>query len=140
MSTGLFNSLRIYEHTLELLKTYSHLLSKKLPKNCTEADYLSLVWNRYFELLFESTCVRVKRGESTADHSNDNTKELYSGEEHVISFKIDIRFLVDYNMKECDVACEKVAKHDGEKKIIGDEGKLCREAKDIVGQYSDFWN
>lgn len=52
--------------------------------------------------------------------------------EHVISIKIDIRFLVDYNNKEYDVACGEVAKHDGEKKMIDDEGKLCREAKDIV--------
>lgn len=38
---------------------------------------------------------------------------MYSYEEHVISF---IRFLVDYDKKEIDVACEEVAKHDSEKK------------------------
>lgn len=74
----------------------------------------------------------IYRGESTTDNSSDNKKELYPRENHVISFKIDIRFLVDFDKKEYDVACGEVAKRAGEKKVIDDEGKLCRESKGIV--------
>ncbi|KAF1796071.1 hypothetical protein FB192DRAFT_1257802, partial [Mucor lusitanicus] len=41
-------------------------------------------------------------------------------------------FVVDDNGAEVDIATGEVAKNDSSKKAIDDEGKLCREGKDIV--------
>ncbi|KAL9553412.1 hypothetical protein MBANPS3_003297 [Mucor bainieri] len=152
MKSRLFNELRMIEHTLEIMETKDHMLAKSSPKSVTESDYLSLIWSRYLDLLFpKESHIRVKkyvpflflwcifvnsqtclRGESTSDSSTINKKEMYTGKDNIIAFKIDIRFVVDHNGTEIDVASGEVAKHDGNKKVIDDEGKLCREGKDIV--------
>lgn len=48
------------------------------------------------------------------------------------SLKIDIRFIVDVDSKEIDVAVGYVVKDDNKEKPISDQGKISCEGKDIV--------
>ncbi|KAI9265574.1 hypothetical protein BY458DRAFT_417898, partial [Sporodiniella umbellata] len=71
-------------------------------------------------------------GESIFDVSTANKKELYPDCKYVKGFKIDLRFVVDVNGKEIDLAAAEVAKDDSKSKTISDQGKLTREGKGTV--------
>ena len=48
-------------------------------------------------------------------------------------FKIDCRFVHDYNGQEYDLGAGELSKHDpGDDKLFRDEGKLIREGKEVV--------
>ncbi|KAL0135090.1 hypothetical protein V8B55DRAFT_1442026 [Mucor lusitanicus] len=129
MKGPLLSELRMIEPTLDIMNTKAHMLVKTSPESVTESGHLCLIWNRHFNLLLTH---KFFRGESTSDNSTMNKKELYAGHKNVIAFKTDIRFVVDHNSAEIDMATGEVAKDDMSKKAIDDEGKLYSEGSDIV--------
>ncbi|CEI92583.1 hypothetical protein RMCBS344292_06838 [Rhizopus microsporus] len=50
----------------------------------------------------------------------------------IIGFKIDLRLLFRHNNRDIDICAVEIASHDGDNKIIDDEGKPNRESKDIL--------
>lgn len=54
------------------------------------------------------------------------------GASRIIGFKIDIRLRFRYNNQDIGLCAREIASHDNDTKIIDDEGKLNREAKDIL--------
>ncbi|KAI7873350.1 uncharacterized protein EV154DRAFT_430905, partial [Mucor mucedo] len=57
----------------------------------------------------------------------------YVNTKHVKAFKIDIRFVYDFNGNEYDVGAGEAAKEAvDEAKILNDESKLLREGKDVL--------
>lgn len=58
---------------------------------------------------------------------------MHYKQSNVKSFKIDIRFIYDYNDIEYDVGAAEFGKEDAdEDKILHDNSKLIREAKDVL--------
>ena len=58
---------------------------------------------------------------------------MYPGKKNAVPFKIDCRFVHDYNGQEYDLGAGELSKHDpGDDKLFGDEGKLIREGKEVV--------
>lgn len=47
-------------------------------------------------------------------------------------FKIDLRFLIDQRGKEYDLEAGEIARNDSKDMLVGDEGKLAREAEDVL--------
>lgn len=50
----------------------------------------------------------------------------------IVGFKIDLRLLVRHDDRDIDICTGEIASHDGDSKIVSDEGKLNRESKDIL--------
>ncbi|KAG0748566.1 hypothetical protein G6F62_006804 [Rhizopus arrhizus] len=82
--------------------------------------------------------LRIKSGEPIFDVSTANKKELYPNRKYIKGFKIDIRFVMDVDGKEIDLAAARVAKDVSKNKTMLDEGKLTREGKDIVDNLVDI--
>lgn len=95
---------------------------------------------KIFKTMFppEKSLVRIKTGESIFSTSTASKKELYPDAKDIRGFKIDIRFTVDIDRKEIDVAVAKVAKDDNKDKTISDQGKLSLEGKDIIDNLVDI--
>lgn len=72
------------------------------------------------------------RGESICKFATKNTQALYPGQSYVKGFKIDLRFIVDSEKTGVRPGAGEIAKDDTVDKLFGDEGKLVREAKDVV--------
>ncbi|KAG1461854.1 hypothetical protein G6F56_005633 [Rhizopus delemar] len=79
------------------------MLIKVDPPAFSENDYLRVVWSNFFEYLFLAS-------------GNINIETL----------------LVRHNNRDIDICADEIANHDGDNKIIADEGKLNRESKDIL--------
>ncbi|KAI8077409.1 hypothetical protein BDF21DRAFT_420965 [Thamnidium elegans] len=128
--------LKLFEHVLNLIGTYPHLLKKNGARNSdySESDVLRIIWSPIFELLFPPNQhnLIVKTGETISIMSQEHKQDTYSDSSNVIAFKIDIRVIFKKQGKEIDVVCGEVAKNDEDNKIITDEGKLSRETKDAV--------
>ena len=86
----------------------------------------------------DNSIIRIKSGEPIFDVSTANKKELYPNRKYIKGFKIDIRFVMDVDGKEIDLAAARVAKDDSKNKTMLDEGKLTREGKDIVDNLVDI--
>ncbi|KAK4512007.1 uncharacterized protein ATC70_013249 [Mucor velutinosus] len=131
MKKPYFYLLKICEHMLELVDARADMLLGK--NDYSENDYLSFIWSRFFNLLFPSKeKIKIKTGETTSDYTAWNKSQLYTGSSNIVGFKIDIRFLVKHSNIDIDLCAAELARNDGDEKIIDDEGKLNREAKDIL--------
>lgn len=86
----------------------------------------------------DNSIIRIKSGEPIFDVSTANKKELYPNRKYIKGFKIDIRFVMDVDGKEIDLAAARVAKDVSKNKTMLDEGKLTREGKDIVDNLVDI--
>ncbi|KAL0084354.1 hypothetical protein J3Q64DRAFT_1822554 [Phycomyces blakesleeanus] len=130
------NYLKLFEHVLNLIETYPHLLKKNKTRNSdySESDVLRIVWSPIFELLFPPNQhnLIVKTGETISVMSQEHKQDTYGDSSNVVAFKIDIRVIFKKHGKEIDVVCGEVAKNDEDSKVITDEGKLSRETKDAV--------
>ncbi|KAG2212585.1 hypothetical protein INT47_000561 [Mucor saturninus] len=130
------NYLKLFEHVLNLIETYPHLLKKNRTSNSdySESDVLRIIWSPIFELLFPPNQYNliVKTGETVSLMSQEHKQDTYSDSPNVVAFKIDIRVIFKKHGKEIDVVSGEVAKNDEDSKVITDEGKLCRETKDAV--------
>ncbi|KAG2229906.1 hypothetical protein INT48_008281 [Thamnidium elegans] len=126
------NILEMMKHFLDIMEDYPHLLMKESKKDkYTENDYFRVLWSRLFELLFSTIRnVRIKSGESVPIFSTNNKAMLYLQEANIIGFKIDARLVLDIGDEEHDLVALEVAKDDNDTKIIQDNAKLLREAKD----------
>ncbi|KAI8877125.1 hypothetical protein K501DRAFT_307263, partial [Backusella circina FSU 941] len=74
-------------------------------------------------------------GETTYYKSAENKSQLYAhlpNTSKITGFKIDLRLLFRHNNRDIDICAGEIASHDGDNKIIDDEGKLNRESKDIL--------
>lgn len=130
----------IAKHFLKLIKDYRPMLARTPVLDYTESDYTYIIWLKLFKKMFPpgNGIIRIKSGESIFDVSTANKKELYPDCKYVKGFKIDIRFVVDVDGKEIDLAAAEVAKDDSKKKTISDQGKLTREGKDVVDNLVDI--
>ncbi|CAO3614773.1 unnamed protein product [Mucor hiemalis] len=131
-----FFCLKLCEHMLNLIQMHATMLIKVDPPAFSENDYLRVVWSNFFEYLFPATGnIKIKTGETTYYKSTENKYQLYShlpNTSKTIGFKIDLRLLVRHNNRDIDICAGEIANHDGDSKIIDDEGKLNRESKDIL--------
>ncbi|CEP14977.1 hypothetical protein [Parasitella parasitica] len=112
------------------------MLIKVNPPDFSENDYLRVVWSNFFEYLFPASGnIKIKTGETTYYKSAENKSQLYAhfpNTSKIIGFKIDLRLLLRLNSRDIDICAGEIASHDGDSKIIDDEGKLNRESKDIL--------
>ncbi|KAI7866966.1 hypothetical protein BDF14DRAFT_763857 [Spinellus fusiger] len=110
--------------------------ASQLEKNASdpeETDYLRIVWSPIFQLLFpKDSPIVVKTGETSNKQSSLNKTEQYHTNKELSAFKIDVRLCVVKKKICIDLACCELSKHDADDKLIMDEGKLTREAKDIT--------
>ncbi|KAG2223270.1 hypothetical protein INT45_006996 [Circinella minor] len=112
-------------------------------KNTTETDYLARLWVPLFEILLSAgnNIIRLKSGESVSVHSRAAKRMCYNEKGHVIAFKIDIRFVVEYKSVEYDVGAGELAKFfPDDIKLFGDECKLIREGKEVVDTLVNIYN
>lgn len=80
----------------------------------------------------ENCIVKIKTGEFAYKYATINKVEAYKESEGVADFKIDIRFTIRTDDSNFDFGCGEAAVYDSDSKIIEDEGKLLREAKEAV--------
>jgi hypothetical protein len=74
-------------------------------------------------------------GKTTCYKSAEDKSQLYSHfpkPSKTTGFKIYLRLLVRYNNRDIDICAGEITNHDGDNKMIDDEGKLNRESKDIL--------
>ncbi|KAL9541205.1 hypothetical protein MBANPS3_009249 [Mucor bainieri] len=112
--------MKIFEHILEIVDTYPHMLSKNPPTGCafSESDVLRIIWS--------------PTGETISVVSQENKEDLYGTNTSIKAFKIDIRVIYNRGKKQVDIVSGELAKNDEDLKIVTDEGKLNRETKDAV--------
>ena len=71
-------------------------------------------------------------GGSVSVHRRATKRMCYDEKGHVIAFKIDIRFVVEYKSVEYNVGAGELAKFSPDNiKLFGDECKLVREGKEL---------
>lgn len=86
-----------------------------------------------FKALFSihDNLIRLKTGETVPDDSTNGKATLYDNMNKVVGFKIDIRFLFDYDGYEFDLGAAEVCVPGSlDQKINDDLAKLLREGKD----------
>ncbi|KAI7855370.1 hypothetical protein BDC45DRAFT_605022 [Circinella umbellata] len=72
-------------------------------------------------------------GESVSRHSSITKKNTYPDKKNTVSFKIDCRFMYDYNGQEYDLGVGELSKQNpGDDKLFGDKGKFLREGKEVI--------
>lgn len=115
----------------------SSILSKQDNKRkVSEQDVFDLWCPIFKHLISINSFIRLKKGETVNPSSTEQKKLLYPGEQSVIGFKIDFRILYDYYGNEIDLAAGEVAINSlDEDKVVHDETKLLREAKDITDRH-----
>ncbi|KAI8338843.1 hypothetical protein BD560DRAFT_459591 [Blakeslea trispora] len=122
---------KIVKHILKTMDNYGHLLHEK--KAVRENEYMRLIWSYLFELLFPPKgIVHVVTGESENAHSTESKREQYPQAKSTHGFRIDMRFVVEIEEEEIDVAVGECAKKNDDSKAIRDNAKLLRECKDTV--------
>lgn len=60
---------------------------------------------------------------------------MYNDSKSVIAFKIDIRIVYQRNGIAYDLVNAEAARHEGNSKIVQNEGKLIREGKDMINHF-----
>lgn len=104
------------------------------PNNITEYEYLAKVWVEVFELLFGSTIINVKWGESVCDLTTKGKLSNNCNTTKTIDLKLDARFLANINMdgEFIDISNMEAAKYQDRSKLYLDKAKLSVETKCLL--------
>ncbi|CEG69827.1 hypothetical protein RMATCC62417_05831 [Rhizopus microsporus] len=128
---------RIYELFFEifsLLESKSFILNKSNASKVAERDYLYQLWSSLFTKLFSihGNIIRIKTSETVPDNTTISKMKLYKESDHIIGFKVDLRFILDLEHEEIDIGCgEGCLEAASDDKLRGDTGKLLREGKEM---------
>ncbi|KAG2192308.1 hypothetical protein INT47_006424 [Mucor saturninus] len=126
---------KVIEQVLDISDEEQFLIQNISKANLiTEQDIVSKVWAPLLKTLsVGGKLVRIKLGESISQYSQAEKQLQYVHTKHVKAFKIDIRFIYDFNGNEYDVGAGEAAKEAvDETKILNDKSKLLREGKDVL--------
>ncbi|KAG2211113.1 hypothetical protein INT45_009765 [Circinella minor] len=133
--------LSLFEHIVETVEDQNYLFDNNSPIDKTELDYLNRIWTKVFDYFLTASGLRHSirlltvdySGESVSRHTSITKKNMYPDKKNTVSFKIDCRFVYDYNGQEYDLGVGELSKQNpGDDKLFGDEGKLIREGKEVV--------
>jgi hypothetical protein len=128
-----YNTCRFLDLILDTIQNCQHVLNPLYPDNIPKGDFTFTIWMPLLRRLFNinSNIIGLKPNESVSDDSTNEKVYIYSDSHtNLIGFKVDLRFLYDFEGKEfgiCNVVCSK--SHAGDEKIYGDHTKLIREGK-----------
>lgn len=124
------------EQVLDILDDEFFLLENiSNTKLITEGDILSKIWAPLLKKLFAvgGGLVRIKLEESISQYSQSEKQLQYVEVKNIKAFKIDIRFLYDFNGNEYDVGAGEVSREViDEAKVLHDKSMLLREGKDVL--------
>jgi hypothetical protein len=102
------------------------------PAKIFERDFSYQLWLPIFRKIFRinDEVIRIKVGETVLSVSTESKASIYSNSSNIIGFKVDMRFLLDFETEEFDLACaEACIPIVPEAKIQHDMSKLLREGK-----------
>ncbi|CAO3663322.1 unnamed protein product [Rhizopus stolonifer] len=128
---------KIYELFFEifsLLESKNFILNKSNASKVAERDYLYQLWSSLFTKLFNihGNIIRIKTSETVPDNTTISKMKLYKESDHVIGFKVDLRFILDLEDEEIDIGCgEGCLETASDAKLRADTGKLLREGKEM---------
>lgn len=108
------------------------MLSQENGAKISERDFTYQLWLPIFQKVFHvnSEIVRIKVGETVLSESTESKVSSYSSSRNIVGFKVDMRFLLDFEAEEFDLACaEACIPVVTQAKIHHDMSKLLREGK-----------
>jgi hypothetical protein len=128
-----YKTYKLLDYVLEMIDDSQHILNPSNISSLTEGDYTYQVWLPLFKRLFAigESGIRLKAGESVSEDTTNEKWQIYSDNfSGIIGFKVDIRFLHDYDDQEYDLCnIEFCLLNEDDEKVQGDKGKLAREGK-----------
>lgn len=125
--------IKLFTTILDTIENNQFLMMTENADKNSEDDYSNQVWVPVFKALFSihDNLIRLKTGETVPDDSTNGKATLYDSMNKVVGFKIDIRFLFDYDGYEFDLGAAEVCVPGSlDQKINDDLAKLLREGKD----------
>ncbi|KAF7730049.1 hypothetical protein EC973_002994 [Apophysomyces ossiformis] len=140
-----YKYLSIYHHVLKILNNERPLIDAILGKTTIQISELDVfdIWSPIFkDLININGLLRFKKGETVNGYSTNNKRQQYPETNGIMGFRIDFRILYDRNGTEMDLAAGELAINSRcENKVIHDQSKLLREAKDITdSHHSSYLN
>ncbi|GAA5815771.1 hypothetical protein MFLAVUS_009286 [Mucor flavus] len=128
-----YNMYKFLDTILDNIQNSQHVLNPMYPRNIPEGDFTYTIWKPLFKRLFEidTRLIRLKPSETVPDDSTSEKAYIYEEtNKHLIGFKVDLRFIYDFEDKEfdlCDLECSLEDADD--EKTYHDHSKLIREGK-----------
>lgn len=134
VSDAEYNTYKFLDVILDSIQNSQHILNPTYSSNIPEGDYTYTIWMPFFKKLFEidSHIIRLKPTETVPDDSTSEKAYIYEDydNKHIIGFKIDLRFIYDFEDKEFDLCSLECCLEDAdEEKTQHDHSKLIREGK-----------
>ncbi|KAI7870102.1 uncharacterized protein EV154DRAFT_607626 [Mucor mucedo] len=124
--------LDFFREIIYLLDSKQFMLNKNNKAKISERDFSYQLWLPIFQKVFHinNEIIRIKVGETVLSESTESKASVYTDSRNIVGFKVDMRFLLDFEMEEFDVACaEACIPIVPEAKIQHDMSKLLREGK-----------
>ncbi|KAI7870101.1 uncharacterized protein EV154DRAFT_474237 [Mucor mucedo] len=124
--------LDFFREIIYLLDSKQFMLNKNNKAKISERDFSYQLWLPIFQKVFHinNEIIRIKVGETVLSESTESKASVYTDSRNIVGFKVDMRFLLDFEMVEFDVACaEACIPIVPEAKIQHDMSKLLREGK-----------
>ncbi|CAO3637270.1 unnamed protein product [Cunninghamella blakesleeana] len=126
-----------HEHSKEVLRIldrHKFILNPNMPSKVTEYDCTSKIWVSLFDSnLLIDEFARIKIGKATMKYTTAEKRSIDDDENvRVVSFKVDIQFIMDHNDEQFTLGAVEVAKSNPiHLKIHTYSGKFIREGKVI---------
>ncbi|CEJ05244.1 hypothetical protein RMCBS344292_19189 [Rhizopus microsporus] len=128
---------KIYELFFEifsLIESKNFILNKSNASKVAERDYLYQLWSSLFTKLFNihGNIIRIKTSETVPGNTTISKIKLYKKSNHIIGFKVDLRFILDLEHEKINIGCgEGCLETAGDAKLRGDTGNLLRKGKEM---------
>ncbi|KAI7899835.1 uncharacterized protein BX663DRAFT_519662 [Cokeromyces recurvatus] len=124
--------LDLFREVIYLVDSRRFMLNQENRAKISERDFTYQLWLPIFQKIFHinDEIIRIKVGETVLSESTESKASIYTSSSNIVGFKVDIRFLLDFETEEFDLACaEACIPVVPVAKIHHDMSKLLREGK-----------